>query len=60
MAKKLTLSLSDKKLLGVCSGIAKYFDIDPTIVRLAFVVLALCGGAGAVGYVICWAVMPQA
>ncbi|MEX0931372.1 MAG: PspC domain-containing protein [Candidatus Paceibacterota bacterium] len=39
--KKLYLSKDNKKFLGVCAGIAKYFDLDPTLIRVLFVVLAL-------------------
>jgi phage shock protein PspC (stress-responsive transcriptional regulator) len=49
----------DKIIGGVCSGIAHYFDIDPTIVRLFMVVLLLCG-VGFVAYIIAWAVIPAA
>lgn len=52
---------TDQRLAGVCGGIADYFDIDPTIVRIAFVVLALIGfGAGVVAYGVMWLVMPDA
>ena len=41
MDNKLYRSMSDKRVAGVCGGLAKYFNIDPTLVRLAFVFLAL-------------------
>jgi phage shock protein PspC (stress-responsive transcriptional regulator) len=44
---------------GVCGGVAEYFDVDPTIVRLAFVLTVLAGGAGFLAYVIMWIVVPQ-
>lgn len=59
MVKKLTLSTSDKKLCGVCSGFAKYFDLDPVLIRVIWLVLALCCGVGLLAYIICWAVMPS-
>lgn len=59
MAKKLTLSSSDKKLAGVCGGFANYFDVDVTLVRIIWLVLLLCCGVGALAYLICWAVMPK-
>lgn len=59
MAKKLTKSLSDKKIAGVCSGIAKYFNIDPTIVRLIWLVLLLCCGIGLLAYLLCWIILPN-
>lgn len=57
--KKLYRSVSDKKLFGVCGGLAKYFDIDPTIVRIILLVLVLCCGIGAVAYLIMALVMPE-
>ena len=48
----------DKVLGGVCSGIAKYFDMDPTIVRLIVVMLFLCFGIGLLAYIIAWVVIP--
>ncbi len=59
MEKKLTLSNTDIKIAGVCGGIAEYFEIDPTIVRLAFVAFTLPGGAGILLYIICWAIIPK-
>jgi phage shock protein PspC (stress-responsive transcriptional regulator) len=51
---------NDKILGGVCSGIGNYFDIDPVIVRLIFVVLFLTFGMGLLAYVIAWIVIPVA
>lgn len=59
MAKRLTLSEENKKLFGVCSGIAKYFDIDPTLVRIIWLVLVLCCGVGVLAYLIAWILMPK-
>lgn len=50
----------DRKLLGVCGGIAEYFNIDPTIVRLIWVFLVLCIGTGVLAYLIAAIVMPEA
>lgn len=50
----------DRKLLGVCGGIAEYFNIDPTIVRLIWVFLVLCMGTGVLAYLIAAIVMPEA
>ena len=44
--KRLYRSKDNVMLAGVCGGIGEYFDIDPTLVRLAWVVLGFCGGAG--------------
>ena len=50
--KKLYLSDTDKKICGVCGGIAEYFDIDSTLVRLAWVVLSLMSvGGGIIVYI---------
>ena len=57
--KKLYKSNKDKKLFGVCGGIAEYFEIDSTVVRLAFVFLALCIGGGLLAYLIAALVMPE-
>lgn len=57
--KKLTRSQTDKKIAGVCGGLAKYFDIDSTIVRVVFIILLLPGGfPGLIPYVILWIVVP--
>lgn len=57
--KKLCRSMSDKAILGVCSGFAKYFDIDPIIVRLVVVLLALMGTLGVWFYIIAAIIMPK-
>ena len=56
--KKLCLDATGKKLFGVCSGIAKYFKIDPTLVRLGFVLVTLFYGCGLFAYLLAWAIMP--
>ena len=56
MKKKLMRSGRDQKIGGVCAGVAHYFDIDPTIVRVIWGVLAFCYGAGIVAYLILWAI----
>jgi putative stress-responsive transcriptional regulator len=50
--KKLYKSSTDKKIAGVCGGIAEYFNIDSTLVRLAWVVFCLLGGSGVLAYII--------
>jgi phage shock protein C len=57
--RRLTLSATDKKVAGVCGGIADYFGVDPTLVRLAAVVLALLGGSGLLIYIVAWIIMPK-
>jgi len=59
MRKKLYRSKKDKKIAGVCGGIAEYFDVDPTLVRLFTVLTLLLGGAGVVAYIIAWIVIPE-
>ena len=49
----------DRKLCGVCGGIAEYFNIDPTIVRLLWLLLVLCAGTGILAYIIAALVMPE-
>ena len=55
----LTRSESDKRIAGVCAGLAHYFGIDPVLVRVAFVVFTLMGGAGLLLYVVLWIVLPK-
>jgi len=57
--RRLTLSVTNKKIAGVCGGIAEYFGVDPTLVRLAAVVLALLGGSGLFIYLVAWIIMPK-
>ena len=58
-AKRLYRSSKDVKVAGVCAGLAEYFNIDPTIVRVFFVVLLLPGGLpGLIPYLILWLVVP--
>ena len=59
MEKNLYKSEKDKKLCGVCAGVAKYFSLDATIVRLALVAFCLLGGSGILAYIICAIVMPE-
>lgn len=57
--KRLTKS-NNRMLLGVCAGIAEYFDIDPNVVRLIWVMFCLLGGSGILGYIIAAVIMPSA
>jgi len=57
--KKLYLSDKDKKIAGVCGGIAEYLGIDSTIVRLLWVLFILFMGVGILAYIIAWIVMPR-
>lgn len=58
--KRLVRSSTDTKIAGVCGGLADYFDIDPMIIRLVWVVLFFCGGTGGLAYIILWIVLPLA
>ena len=58
MEKKLYRSNTDYKIAGVCGGIARFFDIDPTIVRLAFVLFGLHAGTGILVYFVAALIMP--
>lgn len=60
MDRKIYLSDTNKKVGGVCGGIGEYFNIDPTLIRLIWVVITLMTwGTGIVAYLIAWAVIPQ-
>lgn len=59
MNKKLYRSRKDYMIAGVCGGIAEYFEIDSTLVRLLAVLVVLIGGAGVVAYIIAWIVIPK-
>ncbi len=59
MDKKLYRSETNKQIAGVCAGLAEYFDVDVTLVRIAFVVMMLMGGPGFLIYVVLWFVMPE-
>lgn len=59
MEKKLYRSRTDKKICGVCGGLAKYLSMDATIVRLIVVLLTLAGCSGLLIYIICALVIPE-
>ncbi len=59
MEKKLYRSRKDCMLGGVCGGIAEYFNIDSTLVRLLAVLIVLMGGAGVIAYIIGWIIIPK-
>jgi len=52
--KKLHRSQTDKMIAGVCGGIAEYFGIDSTLVRLGWVLFTFAGGSGILAYIIAW------
>jgi phage shock protein PspC (stress-responsive transcriptional regulator) len=57
--RKLYRSRTNRKLAGVCGGLAQYFNTDATLIRVLFVVLALLGGPGLVIYLVLWIVVPE-
>lgn len=59
MEKKLYKSNQDKMIDGVCGGIAEYFGIDPTVVRLIWALFSLMGGSGILAYIIAAIIIPR-
>ncbi len=59
VTKKLYLSEKDKKIAGVCGGIAEYLGVDSTVVRLFWVLFSLAYGVGILAYLIAWFVIPK-
>jgi phage shock protein C len=59
--KRLYLSTTDKKIAGVCGGLAEYMEVDSTVVRLATVVVAVITGVAplVIGYLIAWFIIPK-
>jgi phage shock protein PspC (stress-responsive transcriptional regulator) len=56
--RKLMRSSTDKKLGGVCAGVATYFDMDVTLVRVLWLLVFFCGGFGLLLYIVLWIVLP--
>ena len=59
MSKRLYKSATNSVLCGVCGGIAEYFDIDPTLVRLGWIIFCVLGGSGVLAYIIAALVIPN-
>ncbi|HEV8649789.1 MAG TPA: PspC domain-containing protein [Actinomycetes bacterium] len=57
--RKLYRSRTDRKLAGVCGGLARFFNTDTTLIRVLFVALAVLGGSGAVIYLAMWIIVPN-
>lgn len=57
MEKRVYKSVTDRKIFGVCGGLGEYFNIDPMIFRLGFVILVLAFGTGIMAYIVCGLVM---
>lgn len=59
MSNRLYRSKTERKVAGVCGGIAEYFDVDPTIIRLAWLIAVFCAGGGLLAYLIALIVIPE-
>ena len=59
MERRLYKSNTNKMLDGVCGGIAEYFDIDPPLVRLAWVLFCALGGSGVLAYIVAAIIIPR-
>jgi phage shock protein PspC (stress-responsive transcriptional regulator) len=57
--KKLFRSVGDNIIAGVCGGLAEYFQVDSSLIRIIFILLTLCGGGGILIYLILWLVIPK-
>jgi phage shock protein C len=57
---RLYRSVTDRKVAGVCGGLAEHYGWDVTLVRLVLVICVLCGGCGVLAYLIAWIVIPEA
>ncbi|MEG0178471.1 MAG: PspC domain-containing protein [Oscillospiraceae bacterium] len=57
--KRLYKAREHRMLCGVCGGIAEYFNIDPTLVRLAFVLLCIAAGSGILAYIVAAIIIPE-
>ena len=59
MQKKLYRSATDKKLAGVCGGVAKYLDMDPNVIRVLWAVISLFAFVGVIAYIVCAFIIPE-
>ena len=57
--KRLVKSQSKRMICGVCAGVGEYFGIDPTVIRLLWILLTFCGGSGLLAYIIASVVIPE-
>lgn len=57
--KRLTRSTTDRRIAGVCGGVAKYLNVDPTVVRIVFLLALLFGSLGFWAYLIIWLAAPE-
>ena len=59
MQKTLYRSKSNRMIMGVCAGVAEYFNIDPTVVRVAWAIASIFAFAGVIAYIVCAFVIPE-
>ena len=59
MPKKLYRSKSNKMIAGVCGGVAEYFNIDPTVVRVIWAIASIFAFAGVIAYIVCALIVPE-
>lgn len=60
MKKELRRTVgSERRITGVCGGIAKFFSLDPTVIRVVFAILALCGSTGIILYIVLSLIIPE-
>ncbi len=59
MEKRYCLSQTDKKIAGVCGGLAEYFDVDPLLIRVAFLIFTFAGGSGILLYIVLALLAPK-
>ena len=57
--RKLYRSRTNRKLAGICGGLGRYFNVDATLLRVLFVLLAVLGGSGLVLYLVLWIIIPS-
>jgi phage shock protein C len=57
--RKLYRSQTNRQVAGVCGGLAQYFNLDATLIRVLFVLLAVLGGSGLVLYIAMWIIVPK-
>ena len=57
--ERLVRPRTGRKIAGVCLGFAEYFDLDVTLVRVAWAICAVCGGVGIIPYIVCWIIIPD-
>ena len=59
MQKKLYRSLTDRKVAGVCGGVANYLNMDPTVIRVLWTIISLLGLFGVIAYIVCAFIIPE-